>query len=171
MSNTLQFLLRRDPSRDRKSERINYEGYTVHWPDGTAVGVGADAFCQHGQRLLGLGRKLNGHSERHVNITCVHLGDGQNEMTRIPGHRVRRFYIERHGRQGRVHFFDGTPTAIVLDTHRDEPAVLAWVGLNKLREGERQWFDLAAVTVDPSADFPSLTSSGITPIPNDARAL
>ena len=53
-------------------------------------------------------------------------------MTRLPGHRARRFYIERTGETGRLHFMDGTPTTIVLEIGRDESAVLHWIGLPQL---------------------------------------
>ena len=54
MPRTLTVLFRRDPSRDRQCEAIRFEGYQVCWPDGRPVAVGLDAFCTHGQRLLGL---------------------------------------------------------------------------------------------------------------------
>ena len=55
MSRTLRILFRRDPSKDRQRGNIVFEGYEVLWPDGRPVAVGLDAFCKHGQRLLGLG--------------------------------------------------------------------------------------------------------------------
>jgi len=119
MSRTLQVLFRRDPSKDRQDDRIRYEGYEFIWPDGRAVGVGVDAFCKHGQRLLGLGKHLAGSNEKLIEMICVPLKSGNDDMTRITGHRVRRFYIERHGIQGRLHFMDGTPTAIVPSRPRD----------------------------------------------------
>jgi len=39
---------------------------------------------------------------------------------------------------------DGTPTDIVFDLNQDEQEVLHWIGLPYVRDGERQWFDLAA---------------------------
>ena len=60
MSRTLRILFRRDPAKDRHRENIFFEGYQVLWPDGRPVAVGLDAFCKHGQRLLGLGRHLAG---------------------------------------------------------------------------------------------------------------
>jgi hypothetical protein len=35
---------------------------------------------------------------------------------------------------------------VAFDLGRDDPAVLAWIGLPALRVGERQWFDLSAQT-------------------------
>ncbi len=84
-------------------------------------------------------------------MLCFHLSGPDDKFTRLPGHRVRRFYIERRGRQGVLHFFDGTPTAVVLEVGRDEPRVLQWVGLTALRDGEQQWFDLAAQPTDVAA--------------------
>ena len=144
MSRTLQVLCRRDPSKDRQDDRIAYEGYGFFWPDGRPLQVGFDAFCKHGQRLLGLGKHLAGAHEKMIDMICVPLPGRDADMTRVTGHRVRRFYIERHGTQGRLHFMDGTPTAIVLEVGRDEWKVVNWIGLTGLRDGEREWFDLAA---------------------------
>lgn len=144
MSRTLQVLCRRDPSKDRQDERIRYQGYEFLWPDGRPLEVAFDALCKHGQRLLGLGKHLAGANEKMIEMICVSLPGRDADMTRVTGHRVRRFYIERHGAQGRLHFMDGTPTAIVLEVGRDESKVLNWIGLTGLRDGHQSWFDLAA---------------------------
>jgi len=148
MSRTLKVLFRRDPSKDRQDDRIAYEGYEFLWPDGRPVAVGFDAFCKHGQRLLGLGKHLAGAKEKMIEMICVPLAGREDDMTRLTGHRVRRFYLERHGAQGRLHFMDGTPTAIVLEMGRDEAPVLNWIGLPSMRDGEQNWFDLAARPVE-----------------------
>jgi len=155
MSRTLTILFRRDPSRDRNREQVEYEGYQPLWPDGRPVAVGLDAFCRHGQRLLGLGRHLAGRRERLIQMTCFHLSGRDDDLNRLPGHRVRRFFIERSGRIGRIHFLDGTPTTTVFEMGRDEPRVLHWLGLTSLAEGERQWFDLAALPVETFPVFRS----------------
>jgi hypothetical protein len=147
MARTLTVLFRRDPSRDRHDERVSFEGYQPIWPDGRPVTVGLDAFCTQGQRLLGLGRRLAGCSEKLINIVCLPLRSREDDLVRIPGHRVRRFYLERRGLQGRIHFLDGTPTTAVFDLAHDERRVLDWIGLTGLNDGERQWFDLAAMEV------------------------
>lgn len=165
MSRKLQLLFRRDPSRDRQEDRICYEGYDILWPDHRPVSVGVDALCTHGQRLLSLGRHLAGRRERLLDLLCFPLTGCEDALTRLPGHRVRRFYIERCGRQGRLHFFDGTPTAIVLDLTVDDPRVLRWVGLTELRDGECQWFDLAA---QPSAEPGLLLPAPEAPFRQDA---
>ena len=152
MVRTLQVLFRRDPSKDRQDDKILFEGYEIRWPDGRAVNIGLDALCTHGQRLFGLGRHLQGCQEKLMEVLCFPLPGREANMTKLPGHRVRRFFIERVGRQGRVHFIDGTPTAIVFEMGRDEVAVLHWIGLMQLRDGERQWFDIAARTMEA---FPS----------------
>jgi hypothetical protein len=144
MSRSLQVVFRRSPGRDRQEERIQYEGYELLWPDGRAAGVGLDAFCKHGQRLLGLGRWLGNCQERLLELICFPLRDREDNLTRLPGHRVRRLFLHRQGRQGRVHFLDGTPTAVVFDLDRDEARVLNWIGLPGLDDGQQQWFDLAA---------------------------
>jgi len=141
---TLTILLRRNPARDRQERGIAFEGYEIRWPDGSPVGVGFDAFCKQGQRLLGLRRCLAGCSERLVDLVRIPLTGCDAPVTRLPGHRVRRLCLRRSGRQGRLHFLDGTPTTIVLDLGRDEPRVLRWFGLAALRDGEECWFDLAA---------------------------
>ncbi|HWG42251.1 MAG TPA: hypothetical protein VN688_05645 [Gemmataceae bacterium] len=155
MSRTLRLLFRRDPSRDRQTERVRYEGYEFLWPDGRPVTLGLDAFCQHGQRLLGLGKHLAGAPERLVDMLCFPLPDAEAPLTRLPGHRVRRFSIQRHDRQGRLYFLDGTPTTIVLDLDHDESAVLHWIGLSTLNDGERQWFDIAARPAELAAPTPA----------------
>src|SRR5438094_825090 len=81
---------------------------------GRPVALGLEGLCKHGQRLLSLGRHLAGCRERLLDLICFHLDGPEDNLTRLPGHRVRRFYIERRGRQGLLHFFEGTPTAVVL---------------------------------------------------------
>jgi hypothetical protein len=148
MERTLRLLLQRNPARDRQDQQVAFEGYEILWPDGRPVSVGFDAFCKQGQRLLGLGRHLNGCRERLVDMICFPLASRDDRMTRLAGHRVRRFCLRRIGRQGRLHFLDGTPTAILLDLDRDEPRLLDWFGLPALSDGEARWLDLAARTVE-----------------------
>jgi hypothetical protein len=144
MARTLKILFRRDPSKDRQDDKTHFEGYEFRWPDGRPVTVGLDALCTHGQRLFGLGRHLQECPEKLLEVLLFPLAGRDADMTKLPGHRVRRFFIERTGGQGRVHFIDGTPTAIVFEIGRDEAPVLHWIGLPQLCDGERQWFDLAA---------------------------
>jgi len=144
MSRTLTLLFRRDPSRDRNDDRIAYEGYQIMWPNGWPVALSLDAFCRHGQRLLGLGRYLAGCSQRLIDILCFPLGGLEDPLTRLPGHRVRRFFLQRSESEGRLHFLDGTPTTMVFELGRDDPRVLHWLGLPAVQDGERQWLDLAA---------------------------
>ncbi|GIW80065.1 MAG: hypothetical protein KatS3mg105_1872 [Gemmatales bacterium] len=144
MSRSLRIIFRRDPSRDHHKGEIAFEGYKVFWPNGEPVTVGLDSFCKHGQRLLGLGKHLKGCSERLIELICIPLKSRDCDMTRIPGHRVRRFCLKREGNVGRVHFLDGTPTATVFTIDHDEPKVLEWIGLPDLKEGDQQWIDLAA---------------------------
>ncbi|MCI0683264.1 MAG: hypothetical protein L0Y71_14270 [Gemmataceae bacterium] len=118
------------------------------WPDGRPLAIGFDAFCRHGLRLFGLGKRLGGCREKLIKLVCLPLSSREDDLNRIPGHRVRRFYLERHGKTGRLHFMDGTPTIAEFELDRDEPSVLHWVGLSELQDGARQWMDLAAVDVD-----------------------
>jgi hypothetical protein len=172
MSRTLRVLLRRDVSRDHAEEGISYEGYQFLWPDGRPLTVGLTAFCKHGQRLLGLGRHMAGARERLVDLIIFPLADGEASLTRLPGHRVRRFSIRREGRQGRLYFFDGTPTTVVFDLDHDEARVLHWIGLPSLRDGERQWFDLAARPLEQPVRTPRAASNafGVHLLPRDAHS-
>jgi hypothetical protein len=148
MSRTLTLLFRRDPSRDRQTDKVRLEGYQPLWPDGKPVAIAMDAFCKHGLRLLGLGKHLAGCHEKLVNLICLPLSGRDDGLNRIPGHRVRRFYLHRTGNTGRLHFLDGTPTLSVFEIGQDDPRVIHWVGLNTLQDGEILWFDLAAVAVE-----------------------
>ena len=170
MSRTLRVLCRRDSDRDRVEDNIRYEGYDFIWPDGRPVAVGLTAFCKHGQRLLRLGHHLAGARERLLDLIVFPLVDGEASLTRLPGHRVRRFSIERQGRQGRLYFLDGTPTTVVFDLDGDEAPVLHWIGLPALRDGERQWFDLAARPVEAAVPSPRAPSAafGVHPLPHEA---
>ena len=150
MSRTLILLFRRDPSRDRQTDTIRFEGYQPLWPDGKPVAVGLDAFCKHGLRLLGLGKHLAGCHQKMVKLIYLPLSGRDADLNRIPGHRVRRFYLKRSGNMGRLHFLDGTPTASTFELGQDDPRVTHWVGLNQLKDGEVQWFDLAAVAEEPT---------------------
>lgn len=144
MARTLTILFRRDPDRDHQNANIDYEGYELLWPDGRPVAFGMEAFCKHGQRLLGLGRHLGSCTEKLIELAVFPLPGREADLTRIPGSRVRRFFMERQGSCGRVHFMDGTPTAAVFDENHDEARVLNWIGLPELHDGDRQWFDVAA---------------------------
>jgi hypothetical protein len=149
MPRTLSLLFRRDPSRDRQQGSIHYEGYQILWPDGAPVALGVEGFCRQGQRLLGLGRYLAGCRERLIDLLCFPLASRNDDMTRLPGHRVRRFALERTGQQGRIHFLDGTPTDAIFNLDRDEPHVLNWLGLPTLPDGDQLWIDLAARAPEP----------------------
>jgi hypothetical protein len=154
MSRTLTLLFRRDPSRDRATDVAQFEGWQILWPDGRPVAIGLDAFCKHGQRLFGLGKQLAGCQEKLIKMICFPLEGRDDDLNRIPGHRVRRFFMERRGNSGRVFFMDGTPTTISFEVDRDEPEVLDFFALRELGEGQQLWFDLAATdiaTVIPAA--------------------
>jgi hypothetical protein len=144
----LTILFRRDPSRDRQRGDIRFEGYQILWPDGGRVDLKFDAFCQHAQRLLGLGRHLAGHHERLVELLCFPLQSRDDDMTKLPGYRVRRFHLRRYGPFGRIHFLDGTPTEAVSEIARDDRRILEWIGLTNLPPDGHQWFDLAARPAD-----------------------
>jgi hypothetical protein len=151
MPRALTVLFRRDPERDQLRGDVPVEGYQIFWPDGRAVAVGLEAFCKHGLRLLGLKGCLNGCSTRLVELICFPVTGRDANLTRRPGHRIRRFCLVRQETWGRLHFIDDSPTQVVFDLDRDDPAVLAWIGLPALQEGERQWLDLAARDLDADA--------------------
>lgn len=155
MTRALCVLMRRDPARDCQEGRTCVEGYALLWPDGRPLGVGFGAFCTQGRRLFGLGRDLREGQEKLVEMVYFPLAGVEDELTRLPGHRVRRFLLRREGRQGRLHFFDGTATAVVLDLDRDERRVLDWSGLAALDDGESAWFDIAARTAGPDGCSPT----------------
>jgi hypothetical protein len=133
---------------------VRFEGYLPLWPDGRPVAVGIDALCTHGQRLLGLGKHLAGCQEKLVQLICMPLAGRDDDINRIPGHRVRRFYLHREGQIGRLHFMDGTPTTATFELGHDEPRVLHWIGLASVADGEVQWLDLAATAVDAIVPAP-----------------
>ena len=144
MFRSVKVLFQRDPTKDLLSGKMFFEGYKLIWPDGRPVQVGVNAFCSYGQRVLGLGRYLKGSTEKFVELMCFPIQDRDQDMTKLPGHRVRRVYLERRGSKGTIHFIDGTPTAAVFDLNKDEPQVLHWIGLSSLRDGEQLWIDVAA---------------------------
>jgi len=126
------------------------------WPDGRPVAVGLDAFCTHGQRLLGLGRRLAGCREKLIKLVCFPLSGRDDDLHRIPGHRVRRFYLERSGHEGRIFFMDGTPTTTVFHLRDDDKRILDWIGLTNLADGECQWMDLAATEAEAALPTPTV---------------
>jgi hypothetical protein len=159
MSRTITLLFRRDPSRDRQTESGQFEGYQPLWPDGQPVGISMDSFCKHGLRLLGLGKHLAGCQEKLVELICMPLTGRDADINRIPNHRVRRFYLQREGDLGRLHFMDGTPTTAVFALGEDEPRVLNWIGLANVADGDVQWLDLAAVTLEaPTLNRPRMAA-------------
>jgi hypothetical protein len=164
MPRTITVLFQREPSRDRQCEGIHFKGYRFLWPDGQPLDVRLDAFCRQGQRLLGLDRYLAGCQEKLIELICFPLRSREDDITRLPGHRVRRFLLRRNGLLGRLHFLDGTATETVFELERDEDRVLDWIGLSALPDGAGQWIDLAARPVDvarPSVGSPQCAHTGV----------
>ena len=151
MSRSLTILFRRDRLRDHQSGNVDFEGYQVLWPDAKPVACGLDAFCKQGQRLLGLGKHLAGCDEKLVKLICIPLSGREDDLNRVPGARVRRFYIERDGNHGQTYYMDGTPTVASFDLIHDDPRVLFWLGLNSLQDGDVTWFDIAAVPLEAAS--------------------
>src|SRR4051794_34672821 len=119
-------LFRRASFADRQVNNISYEGYELFWPDGSPVTAGLNAFCQHGQRLLGLGKYLDGCQEKLISLICRPQSQREAAIERQPGYRVRRLNLQRQGSIGRLHFLDGTPTSATFDLNKDEARVIAW---------------------------------------------
>lgn len=161
MSRKLTLLFRRDPSADRVENDIPFEGYKPLWPDLSPVQTGLDAFCKHGQRLLGLGRALAGRQERLIDLHCFPLTHREASLTRIPGFRIRRFSIRRTGTTGRIHFLDGTPTSIVLKIGHDEAKVCNWIGLTDIQDGDELWIDIAAAPTQEAPRIPATYAVGV----------
>ena len=113
---------------------------------------------------------MAGVDERLVDLILFPLADSEAALTRLPGHRVRRFSIRREGCQGRLYFLDGTPTTVVFDLDQDEARILHWIGLPSLRDGEGQWFDLAARPVETPVRTQRTTSAAFaySLLPRDA---
>jgi hypothetical protein len=57
-------------------------GYRMFWPDGRGAAVVLNAFCRHGERVLGLDRHLVDQPERLIDILCFPVGDLGERMTR-----------------------------------------------------------------------------------------
>ena len=76
--------------------------------------MGLNAFCKHGQRLLGLGKHLAGCQEKLIRLILHPLSGLEAKLVRIPGYRVRRFYLERQNRIGRIHFMDATAVRVPI---------------------------------------------------------
>ncbi len=153
MYRSITVLFQRDASRDRWRDRLQFAGYRLLWPDRREVDVGLDAFCRYGQRLLGLDRHLAGVSERLIEILCFPISEPEGPMSRLPGHRVRRFFLHRSGPRGRLYFLDGTATEVEFVLGRDEPAVMRWIGLADAPDPARLCIDLAARPRAPAASL------------------
>jgi hypothetical protein len=160
MLRTLQVLFRRDPSRDRRLNNVDMEGFQLLWPDRSPVGYGLDAFCYHAQRILSLNRFLVGHEERLLEMVQFPLRTKDDEMIRLPGLRVRRFLIRRLGPVGRIHLINGTATEITFEDGRDEPRVVEWIGLSGLRDGEQLWFDFTVRPAEVPWEIPVCVNGG-----------
>lgn len=152
MSRSITVIFRRDAARDRRRDGLPFAGYRMLWPGGREVEVGLESFCRYGQRLLGLDRHLDGAEERLIEVLCFPISDPGAPTTRLPGRRARarRFFLERRGVRGRLHFLDGTPTEVDFVLGRDEPRVVEWIGLAGAPDGDRICVDLAARPVEPA---------------------
>jgi hypothetical protein len=160
MVRTLQMLFRRDPSRDRQLNDVDMDGFEMLWPDRRPVGLGMDAFCYHAQRILSLHRFVNEDEERLLELVVFPLRAKDDEMSRLPGLRVRRLLLRRQGSVGRIHLINGTPTAVTFELGRDEARVVDWIGLSGLRDGEHQWFDITVRPVEVTWEVPVRLNGG-----------
>lgn len=140
---SLTILFERDVSRDRQDGKNTFVGYQIRWPDRSPVAIALESFCTRGQRLLGLDRQLTGCQERLIDIICFPLNGKDDPFVRQPGHRVRRFFLDRQGKECRLHFLNGTPTETVFEIGRDDERILNWCGIHQINDGDRQWVDIA----------------------------
>lgn len=163
MSRTITVRFRRDATRDRRREDRPFAGYRMLWPDGREVDVGLEAFCRYGERLLGLDRHLAGAADGLIEVLCFPIADPAAPATRLPGRRARarRFFLERKGAQGRLHFIDGTPTEVNFVLGRDESRVVEWIGLAGTADGARICVDLAARPADGATAHDNRTEEGL----------
>ncbi len=136
-------VLTRRRERDEAADRVTYSGYDIHWPDGRAVTIGLQRFCQQGTRLL-LGRARN-LEKALVRVTLYPISGLEADLTRPEsGVRCKRFYSLAEGDDIRFHFFTGTPTEVVFNRRDDDTAVLKWLHADRIRENEPFWFDLGS---------------------------
>ena len=94
-----------------------------------------------------------------MELTCFDLAGRDDDLTRLPGHRIRRVSLRREGWVGRIHFIDGTPTEVVFVLGRDEQTVLDWIGLSTLAEGEHRWMDVSSRPVGTVLQQPFLAQA------------
>lgn len=144
---SLTVLFERNTSSDEESGRVRYSGYDIYWPDGSPVTLGLNRFCQFGARTL-FGRK--GVASSLLNLYLIPIESLESPLPKLPrGVRSRRFYIQRNGEEGRIMLLDGTPTDLVFDRRTDDSRVLHWVGLDRLQDEMKQWYDLVVLPVEP----------------------
>lgn len=158
MNRTIRMLFRRDPTRDGELNNVAMAGFELLWPDRRPVHFGLGNFCRQSQRILRIEHLVSPTEERAMEWVQFPLHSCEEPMTRLPGVRVRRFVIRRKGNVGRLHLVNGQPTEVTFEIGRDEPRVVDWVGLSRLRDGEELWFDFAVrqielpTTMPPGAD-------------------
>jgi hypothetical protein len=139
----LTVLLKRRQQNDDASRCTVYTGYEVCWPDGRAMDVQAERFCQHGTRLL-VGRRLA--PQTALVKLCIHPIDGLEAPLTRPGAgiRCRRFYTLWIENLIRLYFFTGTATELVADPARDDRTLLNWLQVERMRTGVPFWFDMTS---------------------------
>lgn len=139
----LSVVFRRNESKDEQVGKVEYTGYDAYWPTGYRIrGLAFDRFCKIGVRYL-LGREKPQSAD--VDVYFVPLPHRGALLPRVPGFRLRVLYLERLADEFRLFLSDETPTEIAFDLHRDERAVLNWIGARSIADGGRQWFALYAV--------------------------
>lgn len=142
----LTLLFRSRPGTRHVRGGIPFAEYDIAWPDGRPVRTGLSRFCNFGARLL-LGRRYQGDTAL-VRLTVHPVAGLAASLTRPGGGvRSRRLYALRHGDLIRLHFLDGTPTEAVFHAAEEEPPVLRWLQVERMRPGEPFWFDLCSQTL------------------------
>jgi hypothetical protein len=142
----LTLLLKRRPDRDGGSVGVAYTAFDVCWPDGRAVDMTVDRFCQHGTRLL-VGRR-QAPDPALVRLGIYPVEGLEAPLTRPgPGVRCRRFYTLLSGDKVRLYFFTGTATELTVDPVRDDRDLISWLQVERMRPGEPYWFDMTGQLV------------------------
>ena len=116
----LDVVVVKSPQNDSHDGERQFCGYTFHWPNGEAVCVGIDKFCQLGVRFL-VGKSRSSHPRLNLTLLAVTV---ESPDQRYPKGRFRRFMIRS---DGVLCLMDGTETQVRFSDEDDE-RVLRWLG-------------------------------------------
>jgi hypothetical protein len=126
----LDVVVVKTPANDGHDGERQFCGYSFEWPDGDAVSVGIDRFCQLGVRFL-VGKSRSELSRIKLTLLAVTV---QSRDQPYPKGRFRRFMIRS---DGVLCLVDGTATQVQFSGEDDE-RVLHWLGWTH----EDLWVDI-----------------------------